>query len=38
VTDAWEGELLPDEWEEGIVCPIYKKEITSDGRIAEESH
>jgi sorting nexin-29 len=25
VTDVWERELLPAEWEEGIICPIYKK-------------
>jgi hypothetical protein len=25
VTDAWERELLPAEWEEGSICPIYKK-------------
>jgi hypothetical protein len=26
VTDARERELLPAEWEAGIVYPIYKKE------------
>jgi sorting nexin-29 len=25
VTDALERELLPAEWEEGIICPTYKK-------------
>jgi hypothetical protein len=25
VTEDWERELLPAEWEEGITCPIYKK-------------
>jgi sorting nexin-29 len=25
VTDAWERELLPAEWEKGIICLIYKK-------------
>jgi sorting nexin-29 len=25
VTDAWERELLPNECEEGVICPIYKK-------------
>jgi hypothetical protein len=25
VIDAWERESLPAEWEEGIICPIYKK-------------
>jgi sorting nexin-29 len=24
VTDAWERESLPAEWE-GVICPIYKK-------------
>jgi len=25
VTDAWERESLPAEWEEGIICPIHEK-------------
>jgi hypothetical protein len=25
VAGAWERELLPAEWEEGIICSIYKK-------------
>jgi sorting nexin-29 len=25
VTDAWEKESLPAEWEEGIICSMYKK-------------
>lgn len=25
ITKVWEDEILPEEWMEGIVCPIYKK-------------
>ena len=25
ITKIWEGEILPEEWMEGVVCPIYKK-------------
>jgi Reverse transcriptase (RNA-dependent DNA polymerase) len=25
ITKIWEEEVLPEEWMEGIVCPIYKK-------------
>jgi hypothetical protein len=22
---VWKGEGFPQEWKEGIICPIYKK-------------
>ena len=25
ITKIWEDEILPEEWMEGVVCPIYKK-------------
>ncbi|XP_062545344.1 uncharacterized protein LOC134211948 [Armigeres subalbatus] len=25
ITKIWEEEVLPQEWMEGVVCPIYKK-------------
>ena len=25
ISKIWEEEKLPDEWMDGVVCPIYKK-------------
>ena len=25
ISKIWEGEKLPDEWMDDVVCPIYKK-------------
>lgn len=25
MNEAWRGLRLPEEWREGIICPIYKK-------------
>jgi len=33
----WDQERMPEEWEIGIICPMFKKEIIENVVITEES-
>ena len=35
ITTIWEEEKLPEEWMDGVVCPIYKKDARDKETVKE---